>query len=444
VHGQSVRWLSWRASQQTTRMAFLSRAPAAVAPVEPDPLEAGARDGSLPATRRSWLGTACSRAGLLVILSSIALLGGLLVQILSPRLPLAYTWLQPLSALKNVALSAQFPLVALLAYTLGALSQHGWTKLVVRGREGLARGGGRGPRLLQASAFIIPLALDLLLAPKHGPADALALGIGGALLARSCSREALLRVGLHAGIVTLLFVAVCYWFTVVKALTFVAGAQKDAQILAFETAIFGFLPHRWVAAWAAQHPDWLSWLDWTYFRIFEHMALTTALLLGRGDERARTEYVASLAICYFVGAPLYLTFPAAGPVYFDPGAFRFLHEHPLIVNQVQTSLLRNTAAVNDGRASLLYTWGYIACMPSLHLAHELVMLYFARVSKIGFVVSLTFTAVTTVAVVALGWHYPSDLVAGGALAALAIFVSRWQSRRLLPRLTALMGRQVEG
>jgi membrane-associated phospholipid phosphatase len=72
-------------------------------------------------------------------------------------------------------------------------------------------------------------------------------------------------------------------------------------------------------------------------------------------------------------------------------------------------------------------------MPSLHIAHELVMLYFARSSKLAFPVSLAFTALTTVAVVALGWHYPSDLVAGAVLAVFAIALARWQSDRLLPR-----------
>lgn len=397
-----------------------------------------------PAQRTSWRSSrfvvlvshAYSTVGLLAILSVVALIGGLLVQSASAQLPMAYTWLQPLRALKQVALSAGFPLLAGLAYILGVCSQRGWASLKSWLHAGIAYATDRRMLLLRGFAFVVVFALDVLWAPKHGPADALVLAIMGAAIVRPWSRQALGRAALHAAFVVLVFVAVCYWFTVVKALTFVGQNPRDPLILKLEQAIFGVLPHRWVAAWAAQSPGWLHWLDWIYFRIFEHMALTTALLLGRGDVRARNEYLASLAICYFLGAPLYLTFPAAGPVYFDPGAFRFLQQQELLVNSVQAALFRNTGGINEGRATILHTWAYIACVPSLHMAHELVMLWFARVSKPALLLAFGFTALTGVAVVALGWHYPTDIVAGAALAALAIGLARWQSARLLPRALA--------
>lgn len=410
------------------------------------PMSREARTASLPppvgpappSPWRAWrfvglISHAYSTVGLLAIVSGVALMGGVLVQWARPELPAAYTWLQPLRALKQVALSAGFPLLAGLAYVLGVFSRRGWGGLKAALQEGLAGATERRSLLLRCAAFVVVFGLDVLWAPAHGPADALALAAMGASVARPWSRRALAQAALHAGFALLVFVAVCYWFTVVKALTFVGQHPRDPQILRFETAIFGVLPHRWVAAWAAQSPGWLHWLDWIYFRIFEHMALTTALLLGRADVRARTEYLGALVICYFLGAPLYLTFPAAGPVYFDPSAFRFLQQQELLVNPVQAALFRNTGGINEGRATILHTWAYIACMPSLHMAHELVMLWFARVSKPAFVLAFGFTALTSVAVIALGWHYPTDLVAGAALAAIAVTIARWQSARLLPR-----------
>ncbi len=125
-----------------------------------------------------------------------------------------------------------------------------------------------------------------------------------------------------------------------------------------------------------------------------------------------------------------------GPVYFDPGAFTFLHDQRLGVNWLQSYLLQNTSAVNRGTSSVLVTWGYIACMPSLHVAQELVMLVAVRRSRVAFLVSLAFLAVTMVGVVALGWHYPTDVLFGLLLGGFAIGLARWTSAWLLPRRAA--------
>ena len=52
---------------------------------------------------------------------------------------------------------------------------------------------------------------------------------------------------------------------------------------------------------------------------------------------------------------------------------------------------------------------------------------------IVFLIPFAFIVLTGVAVVALGWHYPTDIVGGFALALFSIWLSRWQSARLLPR-----------
>jgi membrane-associated phospholipid phosphatase len=103
------------------------------------------------------------------------------------------------------------------------------------------------------------------------------------------------------------------------------------------------------------------------------------------------------------------------------------------VNYVQAVLFRNTSAINEGTATGIQTWGYVACMPSLHMAHELVMLYFARHSRVFFVGTLIFFLLTAVAVVALGWHYPTDILAGMLLGIVAILLSRGIGARMFPR-----------
>ncbi|MGC4088814.1 MAG: phosphatase PAP2 family protein [Polyangiaceae bacterium] len=368
-------------------------------------------------------------------MSLVAFLGAAWIQHVRPELPAEYTWLQPYRVLRRIAETEDFPTAVLFAFGLGAFARVGVRGLAAQIEAVRARDFGPADRkrwLVRMLAFVVVVALDVLFIPTHGPLDAVCLGLAGASLARPWSRAALLRWLGHGVAALLVFTAVCYWFTVIKALTFVGRTQHDADIVNFEHALTGVYPHQVLARWSSERPGIVYWFDWAYFKIFDHMTLTTAFLLGLRNVRERTAYLGALAICYFLGGPLYLVYPAAGPVYFDPAQFQFLHYQELIVNYVQAGLYQNTAAINSKQADILDTWSYIACLPSLHMAHESVMLFYARASRIGFALSLAFTLFTGVAVVALGWHYPSDIVAGVALAAVAIVVARWQANRLLP------------
>jgi len=99
---------------------------------------------------------------------------------------------------------------------------------------------------------------------------------------------------------------------------------------------------------------------------------------------------------------------------------------------MRTYLRQNTDVVLSRTAHNVRTWGYVACMPSLHVAQELVMLYYARSSRLAFLLSLLFTSLTLVAVVALGWHYPLDSLGGALVALIAIAIARWQRASLMP------------
>ncbi len=365
--------------------------------------------------------------GLLAGLGSAALLGGVAVQGQSDALPGSYTWLQPLRTLRHVAETPNLPSVAVLAALLGAGSRSQWRATVRRAVAAARATTGRSRVLLPLLAVGVCCA-DLAAAPRHTPVDALAVAGAAALLAAGWSRRAAVRALVASAVAAFAFTAVCYWFTVVKALTFVGAERWDAAIVAFERELFDVDPYRLFAEWAAPRPGLVALLDRTYFRIFEHMAVASCFLIGRGAPREKHAYWGALALCYFLGAPLYLLMPAVGPVYYDPRAFAFLAEQPLIVNGVQLALYENTAAVNNGKAALLHTWSYIACMPSLHMAHECVMLHYARPSRLFFGVSLLFTLATTASVLVLGWHYVTDLVAGAVLGATAIALVRWRAK----------------
>jgi len=162
------------------------------------------------------------------------------------------------------------------------------------------------------------------------------------------------------------------------------------------------------------------------------MALITVLLFALRRRAQRTEYLAALALCYLLGGPLYQLFPALGPSFFEPHYYEYLQNPQLLSGDIRHFLQANTNAALNGSAHQIRTWGYIACMPSLHIAHELVMLYYARVNVIAFLLSLLFAVLTLVSVIALGWHYPLDSVLGAVVAFTAIAIARSQRRVLVP------------
>jgi hypothetical protein len=354
-------------------------------------------------------------------------------------LPWSYSWLRPLEILERVARREGFPALFALAVALGAASRLSRAELwglPVSSRSWLSQLGKlEGWAALR---FLLPacclLASAWLLSTTYGALDYLALGLLGlALSARPPRTADLQRGALEALLVLAIFALVSYSFTVIKACVFFHGPPHDAAVIGFETRLFGIAPHRALAAWSSHQPRLVELLDRIYYKLFDHMALVSVFLSAAGRKRERVEYSSALALCYVLGGLSYHLFPVLGPAFAEPGYFAALRQQDLITNYFQAALLETTHAARAGSLSELNSYDFIAAFPSLHIAHELVMLYYARNSRIFLALSAAFTALTLLAVVVLGWHYPSDALAGAALAAIAIAVSRRARGVLLPR-----------
>lgn len=380
--------------------------------------------------------TAYRRLGLLLWLALGAFLSAVLVHHYS-RLPASYTWFEPLWALQNVVRLPHFPLAVVATYALGAWAFRGSWDLEQSARVLASTLPARDwlPRTLKplAAIALVVLVDALVIGSERDVLDLLALVAIGFLLARLWpDRQQMGRALGHGVLSALVFLVVCYCYTIVKALTFASGRGFDAAIIGIESALFGAPPHRALALWTATHPSFAALCDWVYFHFFEHMALTTVLLVALRLRAQRTEYLAALALCYLMGGPLYHVFPAFGPSYFEPRYFEFLQDKALLTGAIRRYLQLNTYGVLNGTARQVRTWSYIACMPSLHVAHELVSLYYVRSCLPAFVISLLFALLTMLSVVALGWHYPLDSVFGALLGVLAIALARSQRLFLMP------------
>ena len=369
---------------------------------------------------------------------------GMIVYFASLDVPVidGYTWMGPLKTLRFVMLKADFPKVVATAWVLG---------LMVRGaaplrlREILDR-VKRFVRTSKSQTLDRTLLVTLLVtvavvaavhvvAQNYGPVDLVLVGFAVAYLhRRRLSGDEFRAFILDLSRAVLVFAASSYVFTIIKAMLFRAGTISDDVIINAEAALFGVPPHRVVVAWVRDKPMVVDFLDQIYFHFFEHMTAASVFLAAAGLRAQRSRLWSALAICYLLGGPAYYLLPGVGPAFYEPALYEFAKELPLLSNITQQVLLDNTNRVARDEPMLISTYAFIACMPSLHMAHEFVMLYYARFSRPFFVASTLFAAASSVAILALGWHYALDIAGGLLLAGIAVGLAETLKGRLLPAL----------
>lgn len=383
-----------------------------------------------------------ARVGLLIPMVVGAALVARLIHASGPLHAATYTWWKPLEIFGGILESPDVPTWLALAYLLGWTARPGTlTNLRARLTRRIDLASHRAEVVASVASAVALLALDVLLFEQHGLLDHVAVLFAGGVVgarARGMVRDgAVLRAIGELAVAAAVLVLVSYAYTVVKAHVFVLTSPRDAVLVAPEELIFGGPAHRVVARWAAERPEFVVLCDRTYYRIFEHMAVVALFLSGLGRHRTRHTYVASLSVAYLVGAVAYFVVPSVGPAYSDPDTFAFLRALPLTTNAFQPFLLSNTMAAEDGSLARISTYEFIAAMPSLHMAHEFVMLHYSRFSRPFLVGATLFTTVTALAVVVLGWHYPADIVGGLLLAVFAVWVggrggAKWMPAVLRP------------
>lgn len=325
-------------------------------------------------------------------------------------LPAAYSWSRTLELLGLAVVDRYFALAALFVLLAAAAR---------RAAPGAAVAGRFRQGLSLALALAVTLMLALLSA-RYSPWDYLALPLVAALLYRTLLRTDFAEALFGMAATVFVLVVVSYVFTIFKSQLFTFGVVLDDWLIAGERALFGEPLYLTVARWASARPAVVGFSDWAYFLFFHHIALTALFLFAQGDRREQWRYVASLSLCYLLGGVSYYLFPAYGPAFYDPEKFAYLHDSAPFTLSIQQLLADATNAAAAGKLERIETFAFIACMPSLHMAHESLMLFFARRSLPMSVFSAFFWLSSIVAVLVLGWHYLFDVAGGMLLAALVI------------------------
>ena len=202
---------------------------------------------------------------------------------------------------------------------------------------------------------------------------------------------------------------------------FVNGRDVHWYLDALDREIFGVQPAVWAERLIA--PARTEVMSFLYLNFFWIAPSTSLLLLGRRDWRAFRATTMAVIVCFYLGYALYVVFPAAPPRLVLIYEFtRTLQGYP--------HLFSNLSA----RAFELLPVDSRAAFPSLHAAVSLVALVCAwRHVRAWFYLLLPFVLGLWASTVYLRHHYTVDLLAGFALAPVALWAAarldRWWAAR---------------
>jgi hypothetical protein len=331
------------------------------------------------------------------------------------RLPYNYSWMQCFDILNDSVQDRHFPVFATLAVICGILS----TPAQRSALQQLLK----QPALEKNKIFpmlIAGCALSYLLCHSHNytlldMAGCLvfSLAIYG-LLAISSDHYLWLKVG--AGIIA--FQLVSYAFTIIKSQLFVISLPHDQAIIQAEKFIFNSptSPYIFFAEFGRNRPDLLLFLEKIYFGFFQHILIVSAFLMGSGQKKLQASFGNTLALCYILGSFSYYLLPTLGPVYADPDAFSHLPQIVPFTSHIQKALYGSTLQASTGKLQTIQTYMFAAATPSLHMAHESIMVFFCRKNLPMLALSIFLWGCSALAVLCLGWHYLLDIPAGTLLA----------------------------
>ncbi|NIP80650.1 MAG: hypothetical protein GWM90_16095 [Gemmatimonadetes bacterium] len=171
-------------------------------------------------------------------------------------------------------------------------------------------------------------------------------------------------------------------------------------------------PVLWAAERVAAAPAVVEPLSFVYAAFIPYLYLSIFLgLIGRPPPQ-RAEFITAFAILYGLSFVGYLFVPAYGPVVAMAGTF----DRPLAGGAFHDLVVRSI----DGMG------GPHGAFPSLHVGASVMACAFdlQRGDRLRGLVYVPLVALIAVATVALRYHYVVDLLAGAALAAVALAAAR--------------------
>ena len=259
--------------------------------------------------------------------------------------------------------------------------------------------GARHPGGLLRLAIAIVLGLGLALALRFRPQAAFTRGLRDVLPFLLCI---LVYTNLH------------------DTIGFVNPHDVHHELVALDKALFGVEPTLWAERFIT--PTRTEWMQFFYANFFWLAPSTSLVLLAGRRFAAFRATTLSVMTCFYLGYGLYVLLPAAPPrLVLATEYTKNLYGYPQFFSKLNAEAFSLLPV--DSRAAF----------PSLHTAVSLVMLVGAwRFLRGWFFLALPLAVGLWVSTIYLRHHYAVDLLAGAALAPVAIAlaprIDGWWSR----------------
>jgi len=201
-------------------------------------------------------------------------------------------------------------------------------------------------------------------------------------------------------------------------------AVADAMFNSMDQWLLGGLTVARICHWALHvFPlSFFRFLEFVYFGLFSQVGaglILTAIACGR---RRGLQFVGTVLTAYYLALGLFYLWPSQGPYYLCLNHFS---EFPAILKTygAQKGSIAGAQARWSHEPLRRISFDYYIAFPCMHIVQPLVVMWFLRPWKRALVLLVVYNTVLLVAIVLLEWHYIVDILAGLAIAAIAIAAS---------------------
>ncbi|MGH2447352.1 MAG: phosphatase PAP2 family protein [Chloroflexota bacterium] len=203
------------------------------------------------------------------------------------------------------------------------------------------------------------------------------------------------------------------------------------MIVADRAMFFGHLPTIWLQHhfFHPGHPSWYDIVATVLYSLHFVMPIAVAFVLWQWRRPVFVQYMRAFVLLAFAGFATYVLFPAAPP--WLAAKWHYL-PHIARITQAGYHFFGGKVSLSALYHFMLHHGGYdlVAAMPSEHAAFPFLgFLYLRQVWPRWSWVLFPYCVAVWVAVIYLGEHYATDVIAGIAYAAAAYVVVRGLSSR---------------
>jgi PAP2 superfamily len=165
--------------------------------------------------------------------------------------------------------------------------------------------------------------------------------------------------------------------------------------------------------------SFFRFLEFIYYGMFAQIGAALILIsLQRGRHRA-LQFVGAVLAAYYFALLLFYLWPSQGPYYLCPVHFSQFPSTLETYAFQKGSLDGARALWNHVRLDRI-SFDYYIAFPCMHIVQPLIVMWFLRFSKRIVIILAAYDVLLIVAIVLLEWHYVVDVLAGVAVAVVAI------------------------